>query len=610
MKKDKDDSIQFDLCEDHFAALHHDEKLKFELWVKKAEVSRETIVCVLLLILVLVVFVANTVEFSTSHSVSDGDSNSSTGSSGSGFGENGISASGDGDGDSCLYSKGYTCYRNRKEKASKSWEDTQLYIFLNLPLQLLPFTTVGVLLLWSSYFTHFTDQRTLQRFSGWPAFKPGWRGWSVQRQENRLTLFRILAWCLTPVMFVKQAFHEETQLSVGSYGPDGFSSNSGTFNPRFVFASTVCSAAAEYQCYDLNFAGPMYDCSDPDDVNALQNDKDITKIDCFRSLPFSLITYLDVFGIALGMVLLGMGFFDYFDGALIGKIDASRTTDLEGQTDSCFARCTEFMKKMVVKIGPWVAISGFAYILFRNDGWNYRQKSIEAAAFIPLIFSIGLTGAYVESYNEGTKRQTILEILFRRHGSTSGHWTSKSTESLLATVKPSASFGKEWLKNELPMMNGADLWHSFEKPWQRRAREIMKLRGLSRRNAVLCRRLEDTSDAVSEEAKAEIVERMNWSILTFASAVKNAMDQSAKANLSFDTVWAATWDIMDNDKELHKDGWWMLGPSFWGDGKYTDRGKVGHLKLKAVTTFSAGREFGTSTDTEIKGFDDSDDSSH
>lgn len=85
----------------------------------------------------------------------------------------------------------------------------------------------------------------------------------------------------------------------------------GKVNPRLAFASTVCSAVAtNYHCYREGYRGPMFDCRIPEHVSALQIDERIVTIDCFRALPFSLIAYLDIFGIGFGMVCLGLYLFD------------------------------------------------------------------------------------------------------------------------------------------------------------------------------------------------------------------------------------------------------------------------------------------------------------
>jgi hypothetical protein len=92
----------------------------------------------------------------------------------------------------------------------------------------------------------------------------------------------------------------------------------------------------------------MYNCRNPVHVNALQSDENITTIDYFHRLPFSLIAYLDVLGIALGIVL-GVSAFDYLEAFRfdIGKIDKFRTTsnaDLavqEGEEGIVKPKCTK-----------------------------------------------------------------------------------------------------------------------------------------------------------------------------------------------------------------------------------------------------------------------------
>lgn len=86
--------------------------------------------------------------------------------------------------------------------------------------QVIPLVFVGISLL-ASIFLVVQSASSLekQRYAGSEAFKPGWSGWSHRRRRVRKNLLILLAGFLTPVVFLKEAFHEEQQISAGY--PDG-----------------------------------------------------------------------------------------------------------------------------------------------------------------------------------------------------------------------------------------------------------------------------------------------------------------------------------------------------------------------------------------------------
>eukprot|EP00729_Bicosta_minor_P020990 gene20990-35441_t len=398
----------------------------------------------------------------------------------------------------------------------------------------------------------------------------------------------------------------------------------GKVNPRLAFASTVCSAVAtNYHCYREGYRGPMFNCSIPKHVSALQIDERIVTIDCFRALPFSLIAYLDIFGIGFGMVCLGLYLFDRSEKwASIGVLDEDASyTEIEddggdeqpgleegtqeqsSKKSNCCA-CTAKSKRIIwrrVTIFVGILGHGIFFTLTFFSGWNARQIALEGAAYVALCFYATFLANSLKGYDAGINRQTILEILFRKHGSTSGNrtgwWTMESTESLLETVQPSTSFEDRWIAQELPNMNGAELWFSFNSRWQRKLKKESTCTRICNllTEAVwkpLCGPppappgIDDEEDQKRANDRTEI---MNWEILFFASAVKHAMEKSGNTALTFNDVWFATWDIIGNEKEADgKAAWWMLGRSYWHNDQFTDQGKIGRTKVAAMTAFSSG----------------------
>lgn len=405
----------------------------------------------------------------------------------------------------------------------------------------------------------------------------------------------------------------------------------GKVNPRLAFASTVCSAVAtNYHCYREGYRGPMFNCSIPKHVSALQIDERIVTIDCFRALPFSLIAYLDIFGIGFGMVCLGLYLFDRSEKwASIGVLDedASYTEikayggdeqpgleegtqeQLSKKSDCC--ACTAKRKRRIAaNVTLLVGASGIPIFvpLVISAGWNARQIALEGAAYVALYVYATLLAVSLGWYDAGTDRQTILEILFRKHGSTSGNrtgwWTMESTESLLETVQPSTSFEDRWITQELPNMNGAELWFSFNSRWQRKFQKKLKQEAQESTCTRICNFFSEAVwkplcgpppappgiDEKKDQKRAnDRTEIMNWRILFFASAVKHAMEKSGNTALTFNDVWFATWDIIGNEKEADgKAAWWMLGRSYWHNDQFTDQGKIGRTKVAAMTAFSSG----------------------
>lgn len=395
-------------------------------------------------------------------------------------------------------------------------------------------------------------------------------------------------------------------------GPEGRSCTTtyGKLNPRLVFASTVCSASAGgYHCYREGYRGPMFDCTIPEHVYALQNDELIVGVDCFRGLPFSLIAYLDIIGIAFGMVALGLYVFDRSEkwasiGALDEQIKGNPSKD-DGDGDvpsgalgqpsrpSCCACTAAFKRKAVGNAILFTGVAGyFAYasicmVAAFHESWgvkmSVRRGALEGAALLALVCYAMAQGVSLMGYDDDTDRQTIIEILFRKHGTTSGGrigcWTKKSTASLLSTVQPSKSFKKSWIENELPKMNGAELWFSFNSRWQLKRKEAERKE--AERSictpcyelvcAPLCCSKGEAGEEEDEKRKQDIIEGMNWEILSFASVVMDKLLASSKSELTLEDVWFATWDIIGNEKEGSegKDAWWMLGRSYWHNEQFS-----------------------------------------
>jgi hypothetical protein len=563
-KRYKKKGFDVDLCESHFDELLDDEKLKYDEKAASNKCQARAVLVVVPVFLLFMMFSLAVAGFSFLDNYLYTDWGSASGA---------ISGSGqDGDDD--------RDHDTDDGNIDYKWPDGARKLSKR---RLAYFLWVGPIFIILSFVFAIgctgAQTKTLHknRFSGNLAFKTGWSGWSFLRRVARRQLFTILAAVLTPVMFVKDAFHEEQHFGtpVALRGPAASDTN----NPRIAFASTVCSAVAiNYQCYarkgKLKYDGDMYDCSDPNEVDALQTHEDIKDIDCFRPLDFSLINLLDVLGIAVGMIMLGINLFDHSEKWLwIGKIEKSSKevdVDLEALADNvksgCFA-CT-YHRSIRAGIGLLFLIGGMAtpvvgLIFGMESGWDSRQQIIEGGAMFALYICLATCSTFWLRYDlhskAGESRQKILEILFRQYSSASeaGHWTTKSTNDLLAFVKPSTSFNEQWIKNELPHMSGADLWFSFDSRWK------LMLKKKEKRNL--------------DGKKAAITEEMNWSILKFASAVKNAMEKSDTAKLTFENVWFATWDIMDNT-EIQNPGeekhvWWMLGPTYVAGGQLTDQSK-------------------------------------
>eukprot|EP00729_Bicosta_minor_P024025 gene24025-6640_t len=75
-----------------------------------------------------------------------------------------------------------------------------------------PPTIAGLFFLGSLF---FVTRPSNSRFAGSEAFKPGWNGWSYSRRGERKALTILLSGCFIPVMFLKEAFHEEQRFSAG-----------------------------------------------------------------------------------------------------------------------------------------------------------------------------------------------------------------------------------------------------------------------------------------------------------------------------------------------------------------------------------------------------------